>query len=291
MAGLLVVLIAGMLGLTKWVASSEGTEDWRSAVQEELAGVQELAQDPTLTAGEKEQLMGEEKVLEYRLAHDIAPIDSNSREGIIMDSAGIGSIAVLFTVIVAAGIVASEFSQGTIKMLLSRPVKRWKVLTSKYVAVVAFGILLMFIGFAISIIGAYILFPSGGGQELVWNGQEVVTASIWGKGLYLLLLSFANVFIIATFSFMIGSVFRSSSLAIGLSLFIYFMGSTVVVLLSKYEFVKYIVFTHMDLTMYETGYQIVEGITLPFSLAVLAVYLVLFLVISYSTFTRRDVAA
>lgn len=291
MAGLLVVLVAGMLGLTKWVASSEGTEDWRSAVQEELAGVQELAQDPTLTAGEKEQLMGEEKVLEYRLAHDIAPIDSNSREGIIMDSAGIGSIAVLFTVIVAAGIVASEFSQGTIKMLLSRPVKRWKVLTSKYVAVVAFGILLMFIGFAISIIGAYILFPSGGGQELVWNGQEVVTASIWGKGLYLLLLSFANVFIIATFSFMIGSVFRSSSLAIGLSLFIYFMGSTVVVLLSKYEFVKYIVFTHMDLTMYETGYQIVEGITLPFSLAVLAVYLVLFLVISYSTFTRRDVAA
>ncbi|MEK3937056.1 ABC transporter permease [Sporosarcina sp. FSL W7-1349] len=291
MAGLLVVLIAGMLGLTKWVASSEGTEDWRSAVQEELAGVQELAQDPTLTASEKEQLMGEEKVLEYRLAHDIAPIDSNSREGIIMDSAGIGSIAVLFTVIVAAGIVASEFSQGTIKMLLSRPVKRWKVLTSKYVAVVAFGILLMFIGFAISIIGAYILFPSGGGQELVWNGQEVVTASIWGKGLYLLLLSFANVFIIATFSFMIGSVFRSSSLAIGLSLFIYFMGSTVVVLLSKYEFVKYIVFTHMDLTMYETGYQIVEGITLPFSLAVLAVYLVLFLVISYSTFTRRDVAA
>lgn len=135
------------------------------------------------------------------------------------------------------------------------------------------------------------LIPVGGGQELVWNGQEVVTASIWGKGLYLLLLSFANVFIIATFSFMIGSVFRSSSLAIGLSLFIYFMGSTVVVLLSKYEFVKYIVFTHMDLTMYETGYQIVEGITLPFSLAVLAVYLVLFLVISYSTFTRRDVAA
>lgn len=61
MAGLLVVLIAGMLGLTKWVASSEGTEDWRSAVQEELAGVQELAQDPTLTASEKEQLMGKRR--------------------------------------------------------------------------------------------------------------------------------------------------------------------------------------------------------------------------------------
>ena len=54
----------------------------------------------------------------------------------IMDSAGIGSIVVLLTVIVAAGIVASEFSQGTIKMLLSRPVKRWKILTSKYLTVI-----------------------------------------------------------------------------------------------------------------------------------------------------------
>ena len=178
---------------------------------------------------------------------------NSSRETMIMDSSGIGSIVVLLAVIVAAGIVASEFTQGTIKMLLSRPVKRWKILTAKYVTVHLFGILLMLVGFVVSIICAYLFFQSGEGQELVWNGKEVVAASVWGKGLYMLLLSFANVFVTATFAFMIGSVFRSSSMAIGLSLFIYFMGSTVVMLLAKYEIVKYIVFTHMDLTMYETG--------------------------------------
>lgn len=293
MAVLLVVMIAGMFGLTKWMQAMNDVDeqDWKTNVQAELTMTQEQLGNSELAASERKELEGQEKVLEYRLANSVEPLDKFSRESMIMDSATIGSIAVLLTVIVAAGIVASEFTQGTIKMLLSRPVKRWKILTAKYVTVNLFGVLLMLIGFVVSVICAYIFFSAGDGQELVWNGKEVVAASVWGKGLYMLLLSFANVFVTATFSFMIGSVFRSSSLAIGLSLFIYFTGSTVVLLLAKYEIVKYIVFTHMDLTMYESGSMFVEGITMPFSIAVLAVYIVLFLVISYTTFMKRDITA
>ena len=293
MTGLLVIMIAGMFGLTKWIESMNDYDepDWKVVVQGELTSVKEQLGNPMLSENEKERLEDKEKILDYRLANSVEPLDNNSREKMIMDSAGIGSIVVLLTVIVAAGIVASEFSQGTIKMLLSRPVKRWKILTSKYLTVILFGILLMLIGFVVSIICAFLFFQSGSGQELVWNGKEVVEASVWGNGLYMLLLSFGNVFVTATFAFMIGSVFRSSSLAIGLSLFIYFTGSTVVMILSQYEVVKYIVFTHMDLTIYESDFRIVEGMTMPFSLAVLAVYLVVFLVISYTTFVKRDITA
>ena len=293
MTGLLVIMIAGMFGLTKWIESMNDYDepDWKVVVQGELTSVKEQLGNPMLSEGEKERLEGKEKILDYRLANSVEPLDNNGREKMIMDSAGIGSIVVLLTVIVAAGIVASEFSQGTIKMLLSRPVKRWKILTSKYLTVILFGILLMLIGFVVSIICAFLFFQSGSGQELVWNGKEVVEASVWGNGLYMLLLSFGNVFVTATFAFMIGSVFRSSSLAIGLSLFIYFMGSTVVMILSQYEIVKYIVFTHMDLTIYQSDFRIVEGMTMPFSLAVLSVYLVVFLVISYTTFVKRDITA
>lgn len=293
MTGLLVVAILGMLGLTKWIdtMSNYDEPDWKTSVQGELTITKEQLGTTTLVDSERERLEDKEKVLEYRLANSIEPLTGNSRESMIMNSGGIGSIAVLLTVIVAAGIVASEFTQGTIKMLLSRPAKRWKILTSKYVTVILFGILLMLIGFIVSILGAYLFFQSGQGQELVWNGKEVLEVSVWGKGLYILLLSFGNVFVTATFAFMIGSVFRSSSLAIGLSLFIYFMGSTLVMLLAKYEVVKYIVFTHMDLTIYETDFRIVEGITMSFSLAVLAVYIVIFLIISYTTFIKRDITA
>ncbi len=293
MTVLLVVMIAGMMGLTKWIQTTmhSGEQNWKADVQVELVSTQEQLSDSTLAAGERKELEGKEKVLEYRLANSVKPLEDFSRERMIMDSSGIASIAVLLTVIVAAGIVASEFTQGTIKMLLSRPVKRWKILTSKYVTVNLFGIGLMLIGFVVSVISAYIFFQSGDGKELVWNGKDVVEASVWGKGLYMLLLSFANVFVTTTFAFMIGSVFRSSSLAIGLSLFIYFTGNMVVALLANYEIVKYIVFTHMDLTMYETGNMFVEGITMPFSLAVLVVYLVVFLVISYMSFMKRDITA
>lgn len=311
MVALLVLLTAGMMGITKWVElqndsfnaqSGNGAFEisveseieewtWQDSVESELSFTQDKLAYPSLSKAERTKLEGQEKVYLYRLDHSIEPLAAYDRDRIMMDSSGIGGTVLLLTVIVAAGIVASEFSQGTIKMLLSRPVKRWKILTSKFMTVNLFGILLMLVGYVVIILCAFIFFQTGDGQALVWNGKEVVEASVWGKSLYMLLLSFGSVFVTSTFAFMIGSVFRSSSLAIGLSIFIYFTGSTIVMLLSKYEIAKYIVFTHLDLTQFETGHQLIEGITMPFSLAVLAVYVVVFLVISYATFMKRDITA
>ncbi|MFS0689500.1 ABC transporter permease [Sporosarcina sp. 179-K 8C2 HS] len=207
-----------------------------------------------------------------------------TRQGMIQDPSSLGGTVLLLTVIVAAGIVASEFSQGTIKMLLTRPVKRWKILLSKFLTVNLFGMFLMLIGYVVYILLALLLFKSGAGEGMSsW--------SVWSKSLYMLLLSFGSVFVTATFAFTIGSVFRSSSLAIGLSLFIYFTGSTISALLSQYEIAKYLLFTHMDLTQFETGMMLIPDLTMPFSFAVLAVYIVAFLGISFTTFVKRDVTA
>ena len=309
MVALLIVMVPGMMGLMKLMAgldnggqSQSGTVqvqveseeidyDWKMDVQGELAYTQDRLASEDLSKVERKELEGNEKVLEYRLAESIEPLEKPSRESMMMDTSGFASVVLLFTVIVAAGIVASEFSQGTIKMLLSRPVKRWKILTSKFITVNLFGALLILIGYLLTVGFAYLLFQTGDGQVLSWNGQEVVEASIIGKSLYMLVLSFGSVFITSTFAFMIGVVFRSSSMAIGLSLFLYFTGTSIVMLLARFEFAKYLVFTHMDLTQFETGYKIIEDITMPFSLAVIFVYIVVFLVTSYWTFIKRDVKA
>ncbi|WP_039043223.1 ABC transporter permease [Sporosarcina sp. ZBG7A] len=291
MAGLMVVLIIAMAGIMKWSGSLMDDEsDWKLSTQSELENDKNSLASGILK-GESKRLAEENvQISEYRLANDVAPLNDFSREGMIYNPS-VGSIALLLTVIVAAGIVASEFSQGTIKMLLTRPVKRWKIMTSKYLAILLFGVLLMLIGFITTILSAFIFFPSEGGQALAISGGNVVEVSIWSHGLYMLLLSFVNVIITATFAFMIGSVFRSSGMAIGLSLFIYFTGSVIVGLLSRFEIVKYLIFTHMDLTMYESNYVLNDDITLSFSLVVLAVYLVAFLIVSYTVFTKRDITA
>jgi len=61
--------------------------------------------------------------------------------------------------------------------------------------------------------------------------------------------------------------------------------------LSRYDVVKYIWLTHSDLTQYEKGILMVPDMTMPFSLTVLAIYAVIFLVISYTSFMKRDVTA
>ncbi|MCM3757937.1 ABC transporter permease [Sporosarcina aquimarina] len=291
MAGLMVVLIIAMAGIMKWSGSLMDVEsDWKLSTQSELEN-NKNSLEVGILKGESKRLAEENvQISEYRLANDVAPLKDFSREGMIYNPS-VGSIALLLTVIVAAGIVASEFSQGTIKMLLTRPVKRWKIMTSKYLAILLFGVLLMLIGFITTILSAFIFFPSEGGQALSISGGNVVEVSIWGHGLYMLLLSFVNVIITATFAFMIGSVFRSSGMAIGLSLFIYFTGSVIVGLLSRFEIVKYLIFTHMDLTMYESNYILNDEITLSFSLVVLTVYLIAFLIVSYTVFTKRDITA
>ena len=292
---LLVVFLVGIAGVSKWVESTmqqpEGNPTWEQSLKDNQTMLTQQLASPDLDDATKEQLEEDLALTEYRLKNDFAPLDSNGTEGYLLDSHGMLSFITLFVVIVAASIVATEFSQGTIKMLLSRPVKRWKILTSKFVTTILYAILLTIVAFVTTVIVSYLFFDASGGGILDFNNGNVVEVSYWGRVVTLYGLQFIGILIYATFAFMIGSVFRSSSLAIGLSIFLLFMGPNVVFFLSRYEITKYILFTHTDLTGHITGNLLVQGITMPFSIAVLAVYVLIFLVISYWTFIKRDITA
>ncbi|OAH56103.1 ABC transporter permease [Domibacillus aminovorans] len=106
------------------------------------------------------------------------------------------------------------------------------------------------------------------------------------------MLKSVDVFIIATMAFMISAVFRNSSLAIGVSLFLLFKGPNVTYLLAmRYEWTKYILFANTNLLQYETGSAIVEGMNFGFSIAILAVYYTAFQLLAFFVFSKRDVAA
>ena len=59
----------------------------------------------------------------------------------------------------------------------------------------------------------------------------------------------------------------------------------------KFEFAKYILFANTDLSQFIGGEPFIEGLTLPFSISVLVIYTVVFLVISFVTFNKRDITA
>lgn len=294
MAALLVVILFAGIGITKWVESTMNAgidETWQDRMNAEIANSEMMLTDPELSPQQEAVYEEVIEVAEYRLANDVPPFEYTTMQQQVIDGYLMLSLVTLFTVIVAAGIVASEFSQGTIKMLLTRPVKRWKILTSKYIAVLLFALLMAALTFVTTAVAAFLFFGFGDGALLVWNGTEVVERSWIAESLRLFALRFASTWMIGTFAFMLGTVFRSSSLAIGLSIFLMFTGIQAAYLLSNYEIVKYYLFTHTDLTQYETGFLITPDITMTFSVIVLIVYFLIFMAISYWTFSRRDITA
>ncbi|MCY9089068.1 ABC transporter permease, partial [Bacillus inaquosorum] len=96
---------------------------------------------------------------------------------------------------------------------------------------------------------------------------------------------------IATMAFMLSAVFRNSSLAVGFSIFLLVAGTTATAFIAaKFDWAKYILFANVNLLQYVEGTPLVEGMTMTFSVVMLAVYFVVFLLLAFGIFMKRDIA-
>ncbi|MBW7476750.1 ABC transporter permease [Paenibacillus oenotherae] len=200
----------------------------------------------------------------------------------------------IFTVVVAANSVANEFSSGTIKLLLIRPWSRSKILLSKYVSILLFGLLLGAIMFVLTLGVNLLLFPFDNSNSVVHESFGSVRDM---RPIEYILLYYGNKFIelvmLVTISFMMSAVFRSSVLAIVLSLLILTSGMGIARILFAlgYEWVDYVLFLHMNFVPYLDGAPRKEEFTLPFSMAVYGVYYVIFIATTWFIFNKRDVSS
>lgn len=293
MVAMLILVILVPAVITKYYEVKSPTEgSWQDIEQDAIQSYKETLAGEDLTEEDKAYFQEQMAISEYRLANDAPSQKDSSLASFMSFTSGMLTLVTLFTVITAASIVSSEFSTGTIKMLLTRPMSRAKVLTSKLLTTFLFGLLLYVVNVVVSALIGLVLFGMGTGVELEMVNGQVVEKAVWSDLAYHYLLSGGDFVMSTLFAFLIGSVFRSSSLAIGLTMFLSFTGGMIVMFLSRYDIVKYIWLTHSDLTQYEHGGgSMIADVTLPFSLTVLAIYAVVFLVISYSTFMKRDVTA
>ncbi|ANF95997.1 ABC transporter permease [Paenibacillus bovis] len=198
-------------------------------------------------------------------------------------------LVILFSLIIASDSVAGEFASGTIKLLLIRPWKRWKILGSKFLSVALFTLVLTLLFLLVVTIVSYLLFPSS--SSTLFSDDE--------SSLFLLLLyNYIRALILAAFAFMLSALFRSTALAITLAILLYFAGSIITPLLhaflqpKDYWIVKIFLPTNLDLTQYLKSAGGLFGVTsIGWSLMVLAVYFIIFMLIAWWSFTKRDVRA
>jgi len=299
MLGLLVAIVIGFGFISRTTSQPASTNtDWKTQLTQQNTEMQaSLTQVKTAGVAVEQTSAGLEKLIkinDYRIEHNLPPAQGKTVWGFVTEvSVGAISFISLFAIIIAAGIVAGEFNSGTIKLLLIRPLKRWKVLLSKYLAVLLFALDALILLFVASFLVGAIFNGFGGVSQpyLAYTNGNVTEVNMLLHIFTTYAYACVNLLMMVTFAFMISTVFRNNSLAVGISLFLMFTGGLLVTLLSKYTWVKYVLFANTDLTVYTDGIPVIKGMTFNFSLLVLAAYFIIFNVISWVVFTKRDVAA
>jgi ABC-2 type transport system permease protein len=272
--------------------SAQG-KGWRTELQKEITQWNEVLKQPKLDKQTKKYYQQQIAINEYHLEQNIRSTEGTLWDG-VNGSAGMMIVITIFTIIIVGDSVAGEFSSGTIKLLLIRPASRTKILVSKYISLLLFGILLLLTLFVVSVVINGILFGFGHMDlpliKATAEGQVVESNMLLNLWKTYMLNSVSTVMYVSM-AFMISSAFRSSAMAIGLSIVSLFAGNIVMQALQRFDWSKYLLFANTDLTQYLSGLPFQEGMTLSFSITVLIVYFTLFNLISWLIFTRRDVAS
>ena len=292
---ILVGLMAAFVILGNFVMwhenkSAQG-DGWRTELMQEKERSTEQLKKSNLDEGLRTYYTERIPVIDYHLEHNIRSPQGTMWNG-INESASLGILITLLTIIIAGDIIAAEFSTGTIKLLLIRPSSRIKILLSKYLAMLLFSMVLLLTLFVISFLlnGILFGFKYMDLPLLHFTGGHVVEQNMILHLWKTYLLNGISTVMYITIAFMISSAFRSSAMAIGFSIGIVFAGNILLEALQRYEWSKYLLFANTDLTQYMEGRPFHDGMTLSFSIGVLSVYFLLFNLVSWLMFTRRDVA-
>ncbi len=259
---------------------------------------QQKAQGMYVSEESYEEAQNQAAICEYRLEHGIENyIDEEGMTGseywnsFLQESMMITVVSVIM-IVLAGGCVANEFANGTVKFLLVNPVTRRKIIVSKYLTMLLLS-LLMILG--VYVLAALINLPFFGADfgvpYLTAANGEVTAGSGYLYALKDYLLEGVSLVAMTTMAFMISSMMRNSALAIGIGVTALLGGSMVVAMLAQLgcDWGRYFLFANMNLSQAASGNTVFPNQSLGFSLGVLAVHMVIFLITAYDGFTRREV--
>lgn len=280
-----------------------GTSDWRVSLQQQIVDTQNRLNNSRLPEEWREWLKVRVEQQQYYLDHNInpnAPGAPTFTRAFIEQ--GITLFVPLLVMIVAIDIVSGERSDGTIKMLLTRPIRRWKVLLSKYVTMVLFVSLILLLVGIISYLLSGIVFGYSGWTLPVLTGFVIENDSLntnfvhlVPQWMYILMaygLAWFVAVVIGTISFMISVLIRNTPAGMGVMLAGLIAGNILSNFATSWEGAKYIFSVNLSLTDYLSGQlPALKGLSMSFSLLNLTAWAAISLFVSFFVFTRQDMTS
>lgn len=275
--------------------------DWRLEIQQQITDNQNSLGSDRIPEEWKSYRRIFLQQLQYYLDHDVNP---NEPSGVTFTREFVNNSVSLFIPLlimaVASDLVSGERTTGTIKMLLTRPVRRWKVLFSKMAALLMFVSLIVLSVFVISYLISGLAFGYKGFNVPVFtgfqlNGDTVDMSKVHAveQWKYLLmqggLIWYVSI-VVALLAFMVSVLVCSTAASIVVMMAALIAGTILTNMASAWTAAKYLFMVNMELTTYLAGTPApIEGMTLGFSMAVLGIWGLVAVIISFAVFTKRDI--
>jgi ABC-2 type transport system permease protein len=238
--------------------------------------------------------------LEHNISVDISSASMTSPFGklgfwdVFSTSGKMMTVISLLIIVIAGSCVANEFSTGTIKFLLINPVKRGKILFSKYAMILSLAYLMLILFFVLNVLFSMIFYGVSdiSAPYVYVSGGTVHSISGFAYIAWKYLLASVDILVMATLAFAISALLRSSALAIGVSVFAMLGGKTLILFLKdalNFDWSRYLIFANTDLASIVDGTTQFAHQSVQFALIVVAIHLFVFLLTAWDGFVRREV--
>ncbi|ENQ3106810.1 ABC-2 type transport system permease protein [Bacillus sp. 491mf] len=277
-----------------------GTSDWKVSLQQQIVDSQNRLNNSRLPEEWKAWLKVRVQQQQYYLDHNINPSAPGAPTFVrLFIEQGITLFIPLLIMIVAIDIVSGERSDGTMKMLLTRPIRRWKILLSKYVTMLLFISLILLLASALSYVLSGIVFGYAGWDLPVLTGfvteKDTLNTSFvhlipqWQYIVMAYGLAWFVAIVVGTISFMVSVLIRNTPAGMGVMLAALIAGGILNNFATSWEGAKYIFSVNLSLTDYLSGQlPALQGLSMSFSLINLTIWAVVSLIIAFAVFTKQD---
>ncbi|SFS61658.1 ABC transporter permease [Paenibacillus sp. BC26] len=275
--------------------------DWRNQLVQQINEYQNMLSSERIPEEWKRNRRIAVQQLQYYLDHDVNP---NSPNGVTFTRTFMSNAVTLFypllVLAIASDLVSGERSTGTIKMLLTRPVRRWKILLSKLIALTFYVSLTVVVSAILCYLISGAVFGYSGWQMPVFTGFVIQGSTIESsyvhavpQWLFVLMeggLIWVSSMTVAILSLMVSVLVRSTAASIVTMMAAVIAGTILSSMSSSWESAKYVFAVNLQLTDYLAGSPPpIQGMTLSFSLIILAIWSAIGLIVSFGVFTKQDI--
>lgn len=275
--------------------------NWRAEIQQRLANYNNNLRRSPSDAPWARSMRAEIHRLQFYLDHDIDPNQPTSPMFVrgFANAAGFLLLPLLVAVL-GSDIVSAEHAEGTDKLLLTRPVRRWKILTSKLITLWIFTTITLLTGGILAYLISAPFLTRIGWNAPTFNGfgtgatnfdpSAVRQLPLWKDALIAYGLEWYALLTVAAIALLLSVIFRSSAGAIGTMLASLIAGTILTRLTPDWTSAKYLFVSALPLADYYTGEPPpYDGMSMIFCITLLGAWAIAAIVTAYALFTNRDV--